>query len=161
MGLNLHTFPLVPYPGLAPERAVRAGMGGWDAYALAAPATRLLPFVLTRPATGAGAWVNCAWVEHADTGARIATLLPTGQTSTAPPPAALVLQRVPDPGRGVDHFLYTGNVLPGVRLPCGVPLRLVLDNAYQSPRFLAYDDLSDFLALEWWHNGPLAGVPYG
>ena len=105
--------------------------------------------------------VNCAWVEHADTGARIATLLPTGQTTGTPPPSALVLQKVPDAARQVEHFLYTGTLLPGVTLPCGVPLRLVLDNAYQSPRFLAYPDLSAFLKLEWWHAGPLSGVPYG
>lgn len=160
MALNLSVFPLVPLLGLPPELAVRSGMGGWSAYALAAPADRLLPFVLTRP-TGASAWVNCAWVEHADTGARIATLLPTGQTSATPPPAALVLQKATDPTRGVEHFIYAGALVPSLALPCGVPLRLVLDNAWQSPRFMAFPDLSDFLKLEWWHAGPLGGLPYG
>ena len=138
-------------------------MGGWDAYALAAPADRLLPFVLSRPATGGGAsaWVNCAWIEHADTGARIATLLPTGGTAGSPPPNALVLSRATDAARNATHFIYSGGIIPGLALPCGVPLRLVLDNAYQSPRFLAYTDLSGFLSMEWWHGGPLAGVPYG
>ncbi|OGX80844.1 hypothetical protein BEN47_06190 [Hymenobacter lapidarius] len=49
MALNVHTFPLLAYPGPAPETAARAGMGGWDAYALWAPTDRLLPFVLQRP----------------------------------------------------------------------------------------------------------------
>ena len=71
---NQYTFPLVAYPGLAPELSLRSGMGGWDAYALAAPSDRLLPFVLTRAtAPGNENWLSCAWLEHADTGQRVAT----------------------------------------------------------------------------------------
>lgn len=162
MALNIHTFPLVPYPGRAPELAPLSGMGSWEPYALLAPADRLLPFVLTRALLlSQGAWVNCARIEHADTGALVIDLVPTGQ-GVAVPALGLTLAKYQDVAAGVEHFAYLGALVPGLALPCGVPLRLILDNAWQSPRFLARADLdTTCLLAEWWHDFPLYRVPYG
>jgi hypothetical protein len=158
------------YPGLAPELALRSGMGGWDPYTLDAPTDRLLPFVLTRAWSGRNApWVSCAWIEHADTAQRLATLLPTGaQALPATVPAlGIVFSKLVDQASRIEHFTYEGTLIPGLSsaLPCGVPLRLVVDNAYQSPRFFAFglarDLAKSHLLLEWHHDGPLSGVPYG
>ena len=155
-----HTFPLVPYPGSPPE-ADPTGTG-WEPYALRTPAGRLPPFALARPTgLGGAAWVNCARIEHADTGALLATLVPTGG---APGPLGLLLDKYAEAGDGVEYFAYTGAVVPGLAalLPCGVRARLVLDNEYQSPRFVA-DAATEAagLLLEWSHPTPLAGAPYG
>lgn len=166
--LNPHTFPLVPYPGLAPELATRSGMGGWGAYALAAPNDRLLPFVLSRRLLASNAsWVNCAWVEHADTGERLATLVPMGAPvrPAVVPALGLVLTKLVDAANETEYFTYDGALIPGFPLPCGVPLRLIVDNFYQSPRFVALAPAAELrqshLLLEWYHGGPLQGVPYG
>jgi hypothetical protein len=158
--LNPHTFPMVPYPGLAAELATRSGMGGWDAYALAVPTDRLLPFVVTRTRVpGNPSWLSCARIEHADTGAVVFTLTPTGAVTT--PSGGLALSKFPDPAAGVEHFIYYGAIIPGVTLPCGVPLRLIVDD-WQSPCFMPTIGLSNtHLLLEWWHSRPLSGVPYG
>jgi hypothetical protein len=161
-------FPLVAYPGLAPELALRSGMGAWEPYGLAAPSDRLLPFVLSRRLLASNSrWLNCAWVEHAESGARIATLVPTGA------PAAggnvvqlgLVVSKQVDNVNGADYFLYDGALIPSLNLPCGVPLRLVVDNAYQSPRFYAWGPAAELrqthLQLDWYHDGPMSSVPYG
>ena len=168
--LNPHVFPLVAHPGPAPELAARSGQGGWDPYALAAPADRLLPFVLTRLlAPGQGRWVNCATIVHADTEVVIETLIPTGQTAGGPGPLELVLDKVVDAANLREYFIYYVALIPGLNLPCGVPLRLLLDNGWQSPRFEAVAELSGapdgvsarYQRLEWRHPGPLSGVPYG
>ncbi len=142
-------------------------MGGWDAYGLAAPNDRLLCFVLTRRLSPSNSpWLTCAWVEHADTGQRYATLVPGGTGGTTPN-LGLALTKLVDTANQADYFTYAGAPVPGLSalLPCGVPLRLVLDNAYQSPRFYALapatDLLPGYLLLEWQHAGPLQGVPYG
>lgn len=162
MPLNLSTFPLVPYPGRAPELALRSGMGSWQPYALLTPADRLLPFVLSRALVASNpAWVSCARVEHADTGALIADLTPTGP-GVVIPPLGVRLDKYQDAPAGAEHFVYAGGIVPGLLLPCGVPLRLVLDNVWQSPRFLARADVAaTCLLAEWWHDYPLYGVPYG
>lgn len=161
---NPYTFPLVPYPGPAPETAPRSGMGGWEPYALQAPDNKLLPFVLARAVRlQNSAWVNCARLEHADTSVLIADLVPVGE-GVAVPPLGLVLSKYPDQGAGVEHFAYLGAVIPGLSalVPCGTPVRLVLDDAYQSPRFICRPDVATAcLALEWHHPRPLSGVPYG
>jgi hypothetical protein len=160
--LNPYPFPLVPYPGLAPELAVRSGMGGWEPYAQAGPADRLLPFVVTRTLDAANSrWLNCARIEHADTEALIATLNPVGYTVTAGNDFDLPFRKYPDAANGVEHFVYFGGIIQALALPCGVPLRLVVDTEWQSPRFHAVPDLSGYLLLEWWDNGPANGVPYG
>lgn len=170
MPLNPHTFPLVPIGALAPELATRSGMGGHDAYALQAPTDRLLPFVLTRAMSYRNApWLSCAWIEHADTKARIATLVPTGSISpTTPVPSlGLVVQKLTDNATKTEYFTYEAALIPDLEaaLPCGVPLRLIVDNAYQSPRFYAIDTAAKLRAshmlMEWFHSGPLQGVPYG
>jgi len=163
--LNPHTFPLVPYPGPAPEGAPRGGPGGWEPYGLPAPSDSFLPFVLSRARLGSnGPWLACAWVEHADTGGRIRTLTPTGPGGITGPLTLLVRKLVDLPNEA-EHFLYTGALVAGLGLPCGVPLRLVLDNAWQSPRFFAIAPAAQlpaaYLPLEWFHDGPLNGVPYG
>lgn len=165
---NPYTFPLVPYPGLAPELALRSGMGAWEPYGLAAPSDRLLPFVLSRRLLASNSrWLSCAWILNADSGQRVATLVPTG----APPPGGnvptlgLVLSKQVDPANEADHFLYDAALVPGLALPCGVPLRLIVDNTYQSPLFYAMGTAQELatthLRLDWYHDGPLAGVPYG
>jgi hypothetical protein len=160
--LNPHVFRLVAHPGRAPELAARSGQGNWEPYALAAPADRLLPFVLTRAISASNSrWLNCASIVHADTEEVLFVLSPTGQTFTGPGPLDLVLSKVVDQQAGAEHFLYLGVLIPGLALPCGVPLRLLLDNAWQSPRFKAYPSLGGFQQLEWSHPGPLSGVPYG
>jgi hypothetical protein len=165
---NPYTFPLVAYPGLAPELALRSGMGAWPPYALAAPSDRLLPFVLSRRLLASNSrWLNCAWIEHADSGVRIVTLVPTGAPATGVnvPQLGLVVSKQVDPVNGADYFLYDGALIPSLNLPCGVPLRLVIDNAYQSPRFYAWGPAAELrqthLQLDWHHDGPLSGVPYG
>ncbi|MGI4864144.1 MAG: DUF5977 domain-containing protein [Janthinobacterium lividum] len=168
--LSPHVFPIVAHPGPAPELSARSGQGGWEPYALAAPADRLLPFVLTRLiAPGQGRWVNCATIVHADTEAVIAILSPTGQTVGGPAALGLVLQKVVDQANLREHFIYTGAAIPALNLPCGVPLRLLLDNGWQSARFMAVVELSGppdgvsatYQRLEWSHPGPLSGIPYG
>lgn len=167
MQLNPHTFPLVAYPGPAPEAPVRGEADGWGAHVLAAPSDRLLCFVLSRRLTPANApWLSCAWLEHADTGVRVANLTPTG--SDLPLPAlGLPLTKLVDAPNQAEHFTYDGALIPGLAasVPCGVPLRLILDNAYQSPRFYAITPAAQLarthLLLEWYHGGPLNGVPYG
>lgn len=164
--LNPHILPLMPYPGLAPELDIRSGMGGWDAYALDAPNDRLLPFVLSRRMVPSNsAWVNCIWVEHADTGERIQTLLPTGATVVPVPSLGVVFTKLTDAPNKAEHFTYNGNPIAGLDLPCGVPLRLIVDNTYQSARFVALAPAGEMaqthLTLEWYHDGPLDGVPYG
>lgn len=164
--LNPHTLPLVPYPGLAPELDIRSGMGQWDAYALEAPNDRFLPFLLSRRMVPSNAkWINCIWVEHADTGARIQTLLPTGATPAAAPSLGVLFTKLVDTDHKVEHFTYNGAPIADLSLPCGVPLRLIVDNAYQSARFVAIAPAADMpqthFPLEWYHNGPLHGVPYG
>ncbi len=145
-------------------------MGGWEPYALEAPSDRLLPFVLSRQKTFRNApWISCAWLEHADTGARIVTLVPTGSQPrpTPVPPLGIVFSKQTDPATQVEYFTYDGALIPGLEdvVPCGVPLRLVVDAAYQSPRFLAIRPAPSLnlthLLLEWYHDGPLQGVPYG
>lgn len=165
---NPHTFPLVAYPGLAPERALHAGMGAWEPYGLSAPSDRLLPFVLSRRLLPSNSrWLNCAWIEHAESGQRIETLVPTGAPAAGGnvPTLGLVLSKLLDPANGADHFCYDGALVPGLSLPCAVPLRLIVDNAYQSPLFYAVAPAADLrrshLQLDWYHDGPLAGVPYG
>jgi hypothetical protein len=166
--LNPYTFPLVPYPGLAPELATRSGMGGWEPYVLEAPNDRLLPFVLSRRRLPSNpSWVSCAWLEHADTGARIATLVPTG-AQAAPatiPTLGLLFNKLTDLPNQTEHFTYDGALIPELSVPCGVPLRLIVDNAWQSPRFYALAPAASLsishLPLEWYHDGPLSGVPYG
>lgn len=165
---NPHTFPLMPYPGLAPERALRSGMGAWEPYGLSAPSDRLLPFVLSRRLLATNSrWVNCAWIINADSGVRVETLVPTGapQAGGNVPTLGLVLSKQLDQANGADHFLYDGALVPDLSLPCGVPLRLIVDNAYQSPLFYAVAPAADLrlthLQLDWYHDGPLAGVPYG
>jgi hypothetical protein len=165
---NPYTFPLVPYPGLAPELALRSGMGAWEPYGLAAPSDRLLPFVLSRRLLASNSrWLNCAWIINADSGQRVETLVPTGapQTGGNVPALGLVLQKQLDQANGADYFLYDGALVPGLALPCGVPLRLIVDNAYQSPLFYAVAPAAALhqthLQLDWYHDGPLAGVPYG
>jgi hypothetical protein len=160
--LNPHVFRIAPWPGRAPELSARSGQGNWEAYALPAPADRLLPFVLSRTlAPGNSAWVNCATIVDADTEQVLFTLTPTGQTTSAPGPYGLVLAKVVDKVNSTEHFIYTGPRIPNLALPCGRSLRLLLDNEWQSPRFVAYTDLSGFQELEWFHPGPLSGVPYG
>lgn len=160
--LNPYPYPLVPYPGLAPELAVRSAMGGWGPYAQPAPADRFLPFVVTRTLDLANSrWLNCARVEHADTGALITTLTPVGYTGAAGNDFDLPFRKYTDEAHGVEHFVYFGGIVQALALPCGVPLRLVVDTEWQSPRFHAVPDLSGFLLLEWWDNGPANGVPYG
>lgn len=156
----------MPYPGLAPELDIRSGMGGWEPYALDTPNDRLLPFVLSRRALpGNASWVSCAWIEHADTKDRIATLVPTGAPvrPAVVPPLGLVFTKLRD--HDTEHFTYDGALIPGLDVPCGIPLRLIVDNAYQSPRFFALKPASalreSHLLLEWYHGGPLQGVPYG
>ena len=161
--LNPHTYPLVPYPGLAPELAVRAAMGGWPAYELPIPTDRLLPFVLSRAISDANsAWLNCARVEHADTGALLVELRPIGpaQGLTA---LDLPLRKYVDTAAGIEHFVYAGGVIQDLALPCGVPLRLVLDEDWQGPRCVASvaPDGVGYLLLEWWNDGPTGGIPYG
>jgi len=163
--LNPYTFPLRAYPGLAPELDVRSGMGGWEAYALETPNDRLLPFVLSRRQLPTNAsWVSCAWLEHADTGERLATLVPTGAVNPVPA-LGLVLTKLTDAANQTEHFTYDGALIPGLALPCGIPVRLLVDNAYQSPRFVALAPAGQLrqshLLLEWYHGGPLHGVPYG
>lgn len=160
--LNPHTFPIVPYPGRAPEAAPLSGMGGWDAYAQLAPADRFLPFVLSRALAPSNSyWLNCAKVIREDTGATVVTLEPTGAGQPAVD-YGLVLTKYVDAAAGVEHFAYLGAAVQNIDLPCGVPLRLILDNAWQSPLFLPRWDLATTtMVLEWWHPGPLAGVPYG
>lgn len=138
-------------------------MGAWEAYALQAPSDRLLPFVLSRRALPSNApWISCAWVQHADTGARVKTLVPTGAV-TPVPALGIVFTKLLD--GDTEYFTYDGALIPNVGLPCDVPLRLVIDNAYQSPRFFALAPASALrsthLLLEWYHSGPLHGVPYG
>ncbi|MBF9140857.1 DUF5977 domain-containing protein [Hymenobacter properus] len=158
--LNAHVFPLVAHPGPAPELAARSGQGGWEPYALPAPNDRLLPFVLTRlRAPGQAAWLNCATIVDADTEDVLVNLAPTGQTAGSPPALGLVLAKVIDGDR--EHFLYYGALIAGLALPCGRPLRLLLDNAWQSARFVAINNLSGYQKLEWTHPGPLSGIPYG
>ncbi|OGX80845.1 hypothetical protein BEN47_06195 [Hymenobacter lapidarius] len=103
----------------------------------------------------------CARLEHADTGALLHELTPTGPG--APLPAlGLLLHKFQDAGTGVESFAYYGGIIPGLALPCGVPVRLVLDNAYQSPRFTGRaDSATACLQLDWWHDSPLYRVPYG
>lgn len=158
---NPATFPLVPYPGPAPEAPPRFGGGGWEPYALTGPTGRLLPFVLARSAFGATAWVNCAHLEHADTGTVLATLRPLGQ-GVPVPPLGLVLTKYADAGDGLEYFAYFGATVPGLNIPCGVPVRLVLDTNWQGPRFTFQPDAeARSLRLSWQHPTPLLGVPYG
>lgn len=159
---NPHVFPLLDHPGPAPELAARSGQGNWDAYALPAPADRLLPFVVSRlRVPGQASWLNCASIVDADTEELLVTLTPTGPTIGAPPSLGLVFDKVPDPANGVDHFIYYGALIPGLGLPCGRALRLLVDNQWQSPRFFAVADLSGYQRIEWSHPGPFSGVPYG
>lgn len=164
--LNPHVFPLVPTAGLAPELAARAGMGGWEPYSLAAPLDRLLPFTLARVLLpSASPWLNCASVVHAETGELVFALTPLGSTVSPVPDFGLVLTRFVDTASQTEYYTYDGALIPGLFLPCGIPLRLIVENAYQSPRFLAVAKAADLplthQKLEWWHSSPLGHVPYG
>ncbi|GAB2865913.1 DUF5977 domain-containing protein [Hymenobacter ruber] len=159
---NPHVFPLLDYPGPAPELAARSGQGNWEPYALAAPNDRLLPFVVTRlQVPGQASWLNCASIVDADTEELLFPLTPTGPTAGSPPALGLVFDKMPDSANGVDYFIYYGALIPGLTLPCGRALRLLVDNQWQSPRFFAVTDLSGYQRLEWSHPGPFSGVPYG
>jgi hypothetical protein len=160
--LNPHTFPLVPYPGHAPEEAPLSGMGGWDAYAQLAPPDRFLPFVLARAiAPSNSAWVNCAWVVNVELGEVLQVLVPTA-ASEAAQDYGLIFTHYQDTAAGIEYFVYNGAAVQALDMPCGLNLRLVVDNAWQSPLFTPRADLATTcLALEWWHPAPLSGVPYG
>lgn len=163
--LNPYVFPLVPLTEPAPETAARSGMGGWDAYGLTAPSDALLPFVLARRMAASNApWLACAWIVNALTGQRVVTLQPTGAQATTPA-LGLPFTKLPDAANGNEYFTYDGALVPGLGLPCGVPLRLLVDNAYQSPLFYAAGPLGSlpaaYLPLEWYELGPAQGVPYG
>lgn len=168
--LNPHTFPLLPLSpadALPPELAARAGMGGWEPYAQPVPFDRLPPFVVTRPVPTAGStatngpWLNCARIEDADTGALVQTLRPVGYTAGAGVDYDLLFSKYPDPAGRVEYFVYFGGQIQGLALACGRAYRLVVDNAYYSPRFAPFVAAAAFLKVEWWDRGPANGVPYG
>ncbi|KAA9333413.1 hypothetical protein F0P96_10615 [Hymenobacter busanensis] len=147
--LNPHTFPFAAAGRPLPDAELPACAE--QPYSLPAPADRFLPFCLTRPANPARR-LDCARVVRADTGAVLVTLSLTGGTYP------LDVEKRTD-GQ-TDYFLYYGAIVPGLSLPCGIPLRLVVDE-FTSVRFSAIADLSGYLLLEWYHDGPLAGIPYG
>lgn len=171
--LNPYTFPMLRYQQsgvqLPPEFAPRSGQGGWEAFSLAVPFDRLLPFVITRATSQDGItvdnppWLNCVRVEHADTGELIRDLRPVGDDGSGTPLYGndILFTKYPDPLNNQEHFIYFGGVVGGLNLPCGVPFRVVVDNFWQSPRFEAFYVPSQYMLVEWWQKGPANNVPYG
>lgn len=155
--LNLHVFPFSLTPAL-PD----VDPPGTDApaFALPSPADRLLPFVLQRP-SDTSRRLDCARIVDADTGATIRTLdlnpvLPT-------PDYGLAYEKYTGPADGgTDYFVYFGAIIPKLQLTPCQRYRLVVDefaSAVFSP--LPASELETALRVEWYHPGPLAGVPYG
>ena len=81
------------------------------------------------------------------------------------PALGLVVTKLVDAANATEHYTYDGALIPGLQLSCNVPLRLVVDNAYQSPRFYALAPAAslpaNYLLLEWWNDSPIGEVPYG
>lgn len=147
--LNLHAFPFAVSPAL-PDPVQRDDAP--DGFALAVPPDRLPPFVLTRRASARR--IDCVRLIDADTGTLVLQLDPTPGTPT--PTRGLAYQKFTD--AGTDYLVYFGAILPDVTLPCR-RLRLEVDE-FLSAVFLPHP-AAGLLLAEWYHPGPLAGLPYG
>lgn len=151
--MDIRALPFSAYPGVPPDTE-SARCGAWGAYHLPIPQDRLLPFVLSRPYAGPNSRLNCASLVDAVSYKLIVRLSVDPNDTSAP---YLPTQKATD-GR-TEWILYYGGVIQNIPLVCGRPVRLILDNGYQSAAMVPV--LHTGLILEWYHSGVLQDIPYG
>lgn len=156
--MNLRALPFAAYPGPAPDLEPAACLRYWGGpVGVVVPLDKLLPFALVRPYRGEDSRLDCARLVDADTYETVQELRVSQQEPSTP--FTLAYEKVTDGSR--EWILYYGAAIPGLLLePCR-PVRLLLDNAWQSAAMTPREDAEAGLVLEWSHSGVFEDVPYG
>lgn len=155
--MNLRALPFSAYPGPPPDAEPTSCTRLWGGLvSVIVPLDRLLPFALVRPYRGSDSRLDCARLVDAVSLETVQELSVGADTSA---PYTLSYEKVTDGTR--EWILYYGSAIAGLSLPLCRPVRLILDNQWQSAPMVARADAQDGTVLEWSHGGVFEDVPYG